>query len=74
MKITQLPVTSKPAAMEWLRAHRLTGLGILQWLHDDDCPALKTHQDADCCAPCVPDILLIEPFVESPMEDKAVLN
>ncbi len=72
MKITQIPVTSKPAALEWIRANKLTGLGILQLFHDDDCPAIASQLDADCR--CVPDIYLVEPFVASPMEAKAVLN
>lgn len=74
MKVTKLPVTSKPAALEWIRDHRLTGLGILQLLHDDFCPAIQTQRDADCCAPCKPDVYLVEPFVTSAAEEKAVLN
>lgn len=74
MKITKLPCTSKPAALDWIRDHRLTGLGILQLLHDDNCPAIRTQRDADCAPPCVPDVYLVEPFVASQAEQKAVLN
>jgi hypothetical protein len=74
MKKTKLPVTSKAAALEWIRAHRLTGLGILQLFHDDGCKAMQTQQDADCCPPCIPDVYLVEPFAVSPAEAKAVLN
>lgn len=74
MKSTQLPVTSRPAALAWIREHKLTGLGILQVCHDDDCKAMQTQRDADCCAPCVPDVYLIEPFAISQAEAKAVLN
>lgn len=72
MKITKLPAISKPAALEWIRANKLTGLGILQLFHDDDCPAIASQRDADCT--CVPDVFLVEPFAASPMEEKAVLN
>ena len=72
VKITKLPVHDKPAALAWIRAHRLTGLGILQMFHDDTCRAVQTQCDADCC--CVPDIALIEPFRASPAQEKAVSN
>jgi hypothetical protein len=74
MKVTKLPCTTKPAALAWIRERGLTGFGILQLLHDDDCPAIQTQQDADCTAPCIPDIYLLEPFTASPAEQKAVLN
>jgi hypothetical protein len=74
MRITKIPADTKAEAMAWIRAHKLTGLGILQLFHDDECKALHTQQDADCTPPCVPDVYLVEPFAASPAEAKAGLN
>lgn len=74
MKITKIPVTNKPAALRWIAEHRLTGFGILQLCHDDGCKAMQTQQDADCSAPCVPDVYLVEPFAASAAQESAVLN
>jgi hypothetical protein len=74
MRVTKIPVATYDEALAWIRARRLSGLGILQVCHDDFCAALQTHRDADCGPPCVPDIMLIEPFAVSPAEAKAVWN
>jgi hypothetical protein len=74
MRVTQLPCTSKAAALAWIREHKLTGLGILQLCHDDFCEVLTSGCESDCAPPCCPDIYLIEPFAVSPAEAKTVLN
>jgi hypothetical protein len=74
MRVTKIPAHDFGAALEWIREHKLIGMGILQICHDDGCRAMVTQRDADCSPPCVPDAYLVEPFVASPMEAKAVLN
>lgn len=74
MKITKLPCHSKPAALKWIRDQHMTGLGVLQLFHDDFCKALTTGRDADCVAPCVPDLYLVEPLAASAAQEKAGVN
>jgi hypothetical protein len=37
------------------------GVVILQYAHDDTCPAIASQRDADCCPPCRPDAYLVRP-------------
>lgn len=60
MRALRLPVHDRTAADRYLARHPRPGLFILQMLHDDDCPAIRTKRDADCRAPCCPDFYLIE--------------
>ena len=36
------------------------GRYIFQYFHDDTCPAVRTHLDADCAPYCRPDVYLLE--------------
>jgi hypothetical protein len=41
------------------------GLTIVQMAHDDGCPAIRTHRDADCRPPCRPEFWLVRPFADA---------
>lgn len=37
------------------------GVVIVQYAHDDGCPAIASQRDADCRPPCRPDAYLVRP-------------
>lgn len=67
MKAIKLPVDSYSAAHIYIMQHLFKPgrLLILQMLHDQGGPAIRSQRDADCRPPCRPDFYAIEPFTET---------
>lgn len=64
MKATKLPANPFNPETIAMIARELSrpGLVILQYFHDDYCPALRTQREQDCRPPCHPDVYLVRPF------------
>ncbi len=48
------------AAARLMTRRGLTGLWIVQALHDDGCQAVRSQDDTDCRPPCAPDFVLMD--------------